>query len=93
MNNTPDPIRDILHHLTNQAYYTDADYAEAKAAIQALIAKEVLRGKREEVIEIVSWGSKGQDRAIKRLAELNKQIGDSDDRRTRRDIKQTGLGL
>lgn len=49
-------------------------------AIQALIAKEVLRGKREEVLEIVSWGSKGQDRAIKRLAELNKQIGDSDDR-------------
>jgi len=56
------------------------DVNEAKQAIQALIAKEVLRGKREEVLEIVSWGSKGQDRAIKRLAELNKQIGDSDDR-------------
>ncbi len=81
-----DELDKILRENQNAyAYLTSESEQAIKQAIQALIAKEVLRGKREEVIEIVSWGSKGQDRAIKRLAELNKQIGDSDDRRIRRD--------
>lgn len=33
-------VEEILHHLTNQAYYSDADYAEATQALLEIINNE-----------------------------------------------------
>jgi len=52
-------VEEILHHLTNQAYYSDADYAEATQALLELINNEkiaLLKGLLAS--EYVTWNTR-----------------------------------
>lgn len=40
-------VEEILHHLTNQAYYSDADYAEATQALLEIINNEKIEAVKD----------------------------------------------